>query len=142
MICQCGVESCGCSPRCPDYYEMGRREVIGPLTARRVEKLLAANEDVRTALRWWPVNAALHDACAYCDLPFRSMRAHSATCSTACRVALSVAQRMQQHEVPHALSDSRRTSYSAERERATGRGFMSRQEAYEADMRCARPDED
>ena len=44
LICQCGVESCDCSPRCPDYYEMGLRQSVGPLTLRYTEKLLKANE--------------------------------------------------------------------------------------------------
>lgn len=141
MICQCGAKGCGCSPRCPDYLAMAIAAGETP-SPRRRKQLEMTNEQLRVALRWWPASAVRHDACAYCDRPFWSMRSHSETCSTACRASRSTAQRMQRHEVPHALSDERRETWSAERQRATGDGFMSRHDAWAADMRCARPDED
>jgi hypothetical protein len=75
--------------------------------------------------------------CTYCHEPFKATRADTATCSGACKQAVSVALAYESDaEVPTAAF--RRDHYSKPRALATGYGTVTAQEGYEHDLRVRR----
>jgi hypothetical protein len=72
--------------------------------------------------------------CGYCGGTFWAIRPHAQTCCGACRQALSTARAYATLEdVPPAAT--RRDTFSAERQRATGFGLVTASDSLAADVR-------
>lgn len=127
---------CGCTVASPDYVAGSARQLerLSPEEAERwTASLRAASADVAAQLGHG--REKRHEkACGYCGGVFWAIRPHAVTCCGACRQALSNARTYATLEdIPPPAT--RRDTFSAERQRATGYGLITASESYAADVR-------
>lgn len=145
--CTCHIgsvcPSCGCSVYSPDYLAgaRARGEVIDAETEAVLKSMSAQTSKIfgylgRPGQGRTAVDGRPKVRCRYCRGRFRG-RTDAATCSAACRKAMSVALAYEEDaDVP--VASIRRCTHSPERALATGFGMVTASEGYRNDLRVRR----
>lgn len=125
---RCTDPECACAAGSPDY--VAQAEAMGrPVT----DELREYTEAMKVQFGWKPMGAR-EATCDYCLGTFATLRAHTKTCSGACRVAVHRALKHESDaDVPSPYE--RRECFAADRAAATGFGLMTPNEQHAADLR-------
>ena len=123
--------TCPCELYAPDYVAQATAAGLEPS-----DELRELTRDVASRIGWHRPGVD-RVQCVYCEGWFHPKRSDATTCSGDCRVSLHRARTLESDADLVPVS-RRKDRYSVHRARATGRGLMTCQEQYDADVRVRR----